>query len=235
MTSILQWTALVVCILCTAWRFPAMLKGRNRGLFWIFAMASFAVGLSIEPLYLPVDALLGGINVANVLLRLSLFGATFLLARKVAAAYKSDLAAQLISGPVGITILALCSMTIWVSFLVSTKAPSSTGLSDLPSEPALSVYTTVGMAYLAYGAVCVVLPTGKAAFSQSPLLNRVSAMLMCIGFILAVVSVCIQFVPEPDFSLVGMLAFSAILFVSVSLALVWISFSRRPAPRKTTR
>ena len=73
MISILQWVVLGVCLLCTAWRLPALRSGHNRGLFWIFALASIAVALSIPSIYLPVDQLLGEHNLANVIVRLSLF------------------------------------------------------------------------------------------------------------------------------------------------------------------
>ncbi len=231
MTTILQWTALAACLVCTAWRLPAMLRGRNRSLFWIFAMASLAVGLSIHSIYMPVDTLLGGINVANVILRLSLFGAVFLLASKVAAAYSSPLARSMVRGPVGIAVLALCSLGIWICFFASTKGPTSVGLSDLPDEPALAVYGWIGLAYMAYAAACVVIPTARAAFSPRPVLDRAAALLMSIGFLLVLFTIPIQAAPNPNYKLLAADSFSAMLFISAGLALVWISFLRRPMKR----
>lgn len=228
MTIILQWTALAVCLLCTAWRLPAMIKGRNVGLFWIFAVISLAVGLSMRSIYMPVDAFLGGINVANVILRLSLFAVFFLLAARVAAAYNSPLARNLVRGPVGIVVLVLCSLGIWISYFVSTKGPSSVGLSDLPDEPALAVYGWIGMAYMAYAAACVVIPTAKAAFSPRPVLDRASALLMSVGFSLVLLTIPIQLLPNPNYSLWAAASFSAVLCIAVGLALVWVSFLRRP-------
>lgn len=228
MTMILQWSALAACLVCTIWRLPAMVKGRNRSLFWIFAMTTLAVALSIGSIYMPVDALLGGINIANVFLRVSLFAAFFLLAAKIAAAYNSPLARKLISGPVGIAVLAACSLGIWTSFFFSTKGPSSAGLSELPDEPALAVYGWFGFAYMAYAAACVVIPTARAAFSRRPVLDRVAALLMCTGFSLVLATVPIQLVPTPNDALVAVVSFSAILLVAAGLALVWISFLRRP-------
>lgn len=235
MTSILQWAAFAVCLACAAWRIPAMLQRRNRSLFWIFAMASLAVGLSIPAIYLPVDALLGGINVANVALRLSLFAVFFLLAAKVAAAYKSPLARALVRGPAGTAVLVGCSLGIWISFLLSQKGPSSTGLSELGHEPALTAYMWFGMAYMAYAAACLVAPTAKAAFSRRPVLDRVSALLMCVGFILVVTTVPIQLFPNTNYAVLGAISFSAILFVAAGLALIWLSFLRSPLRSKAAR
>ncbi len=228
MTTILQWAALAACLFCTVWRLPAMVQGRNRGLFWIFAMTTLAVGLSIGSIYMPVDAVLGGINMANVLLRISLFAAFFLLAAKVAAAYNSPLARKLISGPLGIAVLVTCSLGIWISFFFSKKAPSSAGLSALPDEPALAVYGWFGFAYMAYAAACVVIPTTKAALSPRPALDRTSALLMSVGFLLVLATVPIQLVPHPNYTLLMIASFSAILFIAAGLALVWVSFLRRP-------
>lgn len=235
MTSILQWAAFAACLACTVWRIPAMLQRRNRGLFWIFLMASLAVGLSIPAIYLPVDALLGGINVANMALRLSLFAVFFLLAAKVASAYNSPLARALVRGPVGIVVLVACSAGIWISFFLSKKGASSTGLTGLEDEPALSAYMWFGMAYMAYAAACVVVPTAKAAFSKRPALDRVSALLMCIGFMLVLATVPLQLLPNTNYAVLQVISFSAILFVAAGLALVWLSFMRGPLRSKSAR
>lgn len=228
MTLILQWTALAACLACTAWRLPAMLRGRNRSLFWIFAMTSVCVGLSIPAIYLPVDALLGGINIANAILRVSLFAVFFLLASKIAAAYNSPLARKMIRGPVGIAVLVFCSVGIWTTFLFSNKGPSSAGLSDVEDHTLLTVYGWFGMAYMVYAAACVVGPTAKAAFSRRPALDRTSALLMSIGFALVLLTVPIQLLPNASEPLMGPVSFSAVLFVAAGMALVWVSFIRRP-------
>lgn len=235
MTLILQWAALTVCLACTAWRVGPMLQRRNRSLFWIFAMTSVAVGLSIHAIYMPVDALLGGINIANVLLRVSLFAVFFLLAAKVAAAYNSPLARAMVRGPLGLSVLIVCSAGIWISFFVSKKGASSTGLSGLENEPALTAYMWFGVAYMAYAAACVAVPTARAAFSKRPMLDRASALLMCIGFTLVLATVPIQLAPNTNYALQGAVSFSAILFVAVGMSLVWLSFIRRPMQRPTRR
>ena len=228
MTSIVQWAALIACLACTVWRFPAMLKGRNRGLFWIFAIISLCVGLSVPAVYEPVDGLLGGINVANVLLRLGLFAVFFLLATRVAAAYNSPLAGKLVHGPVGLAVLAICSLGIWISFFLSEKGATSTGLSGLADEPALAAYMWFGKAYMAYAAACIVVPTARAAFSLRPVLDRAAALLICIGFVLVLATVPIQLFPDTSHPLQKLVSFSAILFVAAGLSLVWLSFIRRP-------
>ncbi|WP_157875191.1 hypothetical protein [Arthrobacter sp. PAMC 25486] len=198
-------------------------------------MTSLCVGLSIPAIYLPVDALLGGINLANVILRLSLFAAFFLLAAKVAAAYNSPLARKLVRGPVGIAVLAFCSLGICISFFVSQKASSSTGLSELEHEPALAAYMWFGMAYMAYAAACVVIPTARAVCSRRPVLDRASALLMCIGFVLVLATVPLQLAPNTNYAVLKLVSFSAILCIAAGLSLVWLSFIRRPMRPKAVQ
>jgi hypothetical protein len=229
MSAILQWTALFVCIGCSVWRFPAMLKGRNQSLFWSFVAASLCVALSIPGVYLPVDALLGGNNFANVILRLSLFTVFFLISAKIAAAYNSPTAIRLVRGPVGIVVLAICSAGIWVTYFLSDLRGSSTGLVGFFDQPSVTLYMRFGFVYIAYVAACLIAPTAKAALSHRPILDRMAASFMCLGFVLVCLTIPVQFSPFHDSSLMKIFSFSAILCVAVGLAMVWLSFIRRPA------
>ncbi|WP_157884122.1 hypothetical protein [Arthrobacter alpinus] len=229
MSMILQWTALLVCVACSVWRFPAMIKGRNRGLFWSFVAASMCVALSIPGIYLPVDALLGGNNFANVILRLSLFSVFFLISGKIAAAYNSATAVRLVRGPVGIVVLAICSAGIWITYFLSDLHGSSTGLVGFFDQPSVTYYMRFGFVYMAYVSACLVVPTAKAAMSQRQVLDRVAASLMSLGFLLVCLTIPVQFSPLHGSSLMKIISFSSIICVAAGLAMVWISFMRRPA------
>lgn len=228
MSDILQWTALGVCIACSAWRFPAMLKGRNRSLFWAFVTASLSVALSIPSIYLPVDAFLGGNNFANVILRLSLFSVFFLISSKIAAAYKSELALKLVRGTLGMTVLVTCSAGIWVTYFLSDLRGSSTGLGDFFDQPSVVFYMRFGFIYMAYVAACLIAPTAKAALSKRPVLDRIAAAFMCLGFVLVCLTIPVQFSPLHDSLLMKLFSYSAVLCVALGLAVVWLSFIKRP-------
>ncbi|ALE92647.1 hypothetical protein AOC05_10565 [Arthrobacter alpinus] len=228
MTAILQWMALAVCVACTLWRLPAMFQGRNRGLFWAFALVSLSVALSIPAIYLSVDGALGGVNFVNVFLRLSLFVVFFLLASKVATAYDSPLARRLIRGPVGLTLLLVSSAGICITYLISDLDGSSAGLRGFFNQPSVQAYAWFGRLYPAFAALCAVLPTWRAAFSRRPPLYRAAAMSMSIGFLMACAASLIQMSAWHNSLLLDLLSFSSILFVATGLALVWLSFLRRP-------
>ena len=77
MIATLQWTTLGVCCFVTLARVPSVLRGENRSLFAIFAFMTLAILLSIDAPYGAVDQVLGGVNIANVLLRFIISPASF--------------------------------------------------------------------------------------------------------------------------------------------------------------
>ncbi|MDJ0313003.1 hypothetical protein [Arthrobacter sp. H35-D1] len=230
MITDLQWIALAACIACTAWRFPSLLKGRNRGLFWAFAMTSISVALSIPALYLPIDALLGGANLANVVLRLSLFAVFYLVSVKVAAAYSSPLPIKLIRGPIGLSVLTACSLGILITYFLSDVNGSSTGLSGFGGQASVAAFMWFGSVYPAYASACLVLPTAAAALSTRPAIDRAAAASLCVGFCLVVSTVPLRLLSAPDGFVLKLASFGSILFIAAGFAIVWVSFFRRPIP-----
>ncbi|WP_449373446.1 hypothetical protein [Arthrobacter psychrolactophilus] len=141
--------------------------------------------MSIPAIYLPVDGFLGGNNFANVILRLTLFSVFFLIASKIAAAYKSTTALKLVRGTLGITVLVTCSAGIWVTYALSDLHGSSAGLKGFFDQPSVVFYMRFGFIYMAYVAACLIAPTAKAALSQRPVLaprrRRLHVPRFCLG------------------------------------------------------
>ena len=77
MIEILQWSTLATCGLIAAARVPSAIRGENRSLFYIFGLMTVAILLSIEKPYVAIDQALGGINLANLLLRFIIFAAIY--------------------------------------------------------------------------------------------------------------------------------------------------------------
>lgn len=228
MIAALQWTALGTCLACTIWRVPSMVKGRNRGLFWVFLMASVCVALSIPALYLPFDALLGEANLANVILRFSSFAVFYLMAVKVATAYNSPSSLNLIRGPIGRAVIAVCSLGILATYFFSDFNGSSPGLVGFGSEPMAVAYMWFGMSYPAYASACLVRPTARAVLSNRPAIDRSAASCLCIGFFLIFLTVPLKLLPLQDDFIVELVSFGSILFVSAGFVVVWLSFIRKP-------
>lgn len=222
----LQWLALAVCVVLAAIRVPRMLRRQNRSLFWIYLSMAFCVALSIPSIYLPVDALLGGENLANVLLRVSLFAVFFLLTAKVAKAYNSPKASRLVRGPVGLCTLALCSAGVWWAYLASDFQYSLTGLDGAEETFSVRAYRLFAVLYPAYAAAVVVGPTAKAAFTRKMLIDRLAALFMCIGFALVVSTALLWPFEGPIDTILAVISFGSILFVAAGLTLVWLSWLR---------
>ncbi|MGO4385799.1 hypothetical protein [Specibacter sp. RAF43] len=231
MTAILQWTTLAVCFACMGWRLPATLKGRNVSLFWCFALVTVCVGLSIPEIYLPVDGLLGGRNIANLMLRLGLFALFFLLAAKIATAYGSPFARQMIRGPIGLAVVTVASLAVVVCFALADLRGSRTGLAGFPAGTALGTYMLMGRLYPAYAAACLIWPTLRAGLTIRPWLDKSAALLMSCGFATACLTLLVQLTPLHAAALLTVLSYGAILCVAVGLSLVWLSYSRQPRGR----
>ncbi|NVM97448.1 hypothetical protein [Arthrobacter sp. SDTb3-6] len=228
MTTGLQWAVLAVCVGCSLWRLPAAAKGRNRGLFWSFLLVSLAVALSIPAIYVQVDGVLGRENLANVVLRLSLFAVLFLLAAKIAAAYKAPVARRLIRGPVGLAVVSASSAGILAMYFLSELHGSSPGLAAFFDQPTVVAYMWIGRGYQAYVAACLVPATGRAAFSRLPALDRAAALSMCLGFAGVCLTLVVQATGWHGAALMTALSFGSILLVAAGLVLVWVSYMRRP-------
>ena len=237
MITVMQWVALGLCVACAAWRLPAAIRGRNASLFWAFLLIAVAVGLSLPAIYLPVDGLLGGRNFANLILRFALYAIFFILASKIAAAYRSPRAQRLIRGPIGISVLLVICVGTVVPFLLSDLPVSSTGLLDYGDQFTVSLYVVAGRLYPAYAAACLVRPTAKTARSARLRIERVAAGIICASFCQVVLLTVLQVAyfhreePMGFFTFMNIISYGAIICLAVGLALVWLSI--RSQARKT--
>ena len=155
MIAILQWTTLAVCALVAIARIPSALRGENRSLFFIYVFLTVAILLSIEAPYVAIDQVLGGMNLANLLLRFIIFGAIFALGLRIARGFGADDALRLITGPAGIAVAALASVAVVVVFLMMDTAGSSAGLiavyaKDARNAALVEYYGAAGRLYPAY-------------------------------------------------------------------------------------
>ncbi len=237
MITVLQWVALGLCVACAAWRLPAAIRGRNASLFWAFLLIAIAVGLSLPAIYLPVDGLLGGRNFANLILRFALYAIFFILAAKIAAAYRSPRAHRLIRGPIGIAALLLICVATVVPFLLSDLPVSSTGLAGY-HQFTIELYVIAGRLYPAYAAACLIRPTARASRSAATWRAGTSAGLICAAFCMVVLLTLLQVATFRATAPIGgllmfmnIISYGAIIFLAVGLALVWLSI--RSQGRKT--
>lgn len=223
-TTMIQWAALGLCAVGTAVRVPGLREGRGRTMFVALLLLTVAVGLSIDPIYLAVDGALGGVNVANLMLRMALYAVFLLLGIRTAAAFGSARARRLIVGPVGLFIVALTVSATLYFFVSSELGGSSTGLRAYEDQGTVQQYAAVGRLYPGYVAACLVLPAALSAFDrQARTIHRIACALIACGFTLVVVFVLLRLTSLDLMHWDIVLPFSAILLTVLGLCLIWAS------------
>ncbi|BCW65900.1 hypothetical protein NicSoilB4_06630 [Arthrobacter sp. NicSoilB4] len=239
MIAILQWTTLAVCALVAIFRVPSALRGENRSIFGIFALSTFAIMLSINAVYLPVDAWLGSQNYTNLILRFLIYGVVLLSGYKIAKGFDAQRSVRLIVGPVGVAVLGLVVVATVVPFLLANTAGSSTGLSALPDQSANNVdlirlYTVAGRFYPSFVAACLLPATIRTIRSGLPRLPRSGAAVLAVGSSAMILLSLSDLLPRHLAYLQYFISSTAILGLILGLTLMWLSrvlATKRPARR----
>lgn len=236
MIEILQWSTLIVCGAAALSRVPNLVRKTNRSLFYILALMTLAILLSIQGPYLVIDGLLGGTNLANLLLRFIIFGAIYFLGIRIANGFGDQRGLQLIRGHAGSAILALISVTLLVLFAFMDTQGSSAGMmgvydKDDRNRVLVEYYGAAGRAYPAYVCLALLPAMLRAVRGTLPALLRISALLLAVGGIAVNLSLFFQVIPPALGFLTFIINYTAILCFVFGLALIWVAKVR--AGRKT--
>ena len=220
----LQLTAFVFTVLFCLQRLPSAIRGENRGMFSALLLMAVGMALSIPFFYLRVDSLLGGMNIANLLLRFSVFGAFLIFGMKAASAFNAPRAQRLIAGPVGFCVLGLAAATVTVFFVLSDLPDSSTALRAYEGQDTVAAYADTARLYQTYVAACLAPALFLcAADSRRRGEIRISAGLMSLGMtafvVHALLSLALWNLSRGWWD--RTLPYAAVLAISIALALVW--------------
>ena len=226
MITVLQWTTLAVCGLVAIARIPSALRGENRSLFYIFSLMTLAILLSIEAPYVAIDQALGGINIANLLLRFLIFATIFVLGVRVTRGFGADGAYRLITGKIGMGVLAMVSVLMVAVFFMMDTAGSTAGMSALSGKDArhrmlVEYYGAAGRAYPAYVSLVLLPAMVRAARSRLLPLVRIAAALLAIGGIAITLSLLFPVVPPAFGAIEFVVNYTAVLCFVIGLALIW--------------
>ncbi|CCQ47380.1 putative membrane protein [Pseudarthrobacter siccitolerans] len=226
MIDILQWSTLAICALIAAARVPSALRGENRSLFYIFALMTAAILLSIEAPYVAVDKALGGINLANLLLRFIIFGAIYFVGIRVTRGFGADYAYRLITGRTGMIVLLVISLIMTGLFFLMDTAGSSAGLSATSGKSErnsvlVEYYGAAGRAYPSYVSLVLLPAMVRAVGSRLPVLVRLAAGLLAVGGVAIALTLLFPVVP-PEFGAIEFIVnYTAVLCFVLGLALIW--------------
>lgn len=231
----IQYIALGVCVLGAVLRLPGAVRGHGRTVFFSLVLLAVAVGLSLDVFYDAFDGALGGVNLANLIVRLSLYAVFALLGLRMADAFGSSLVRRLIVGPFGVAILVITVSATLYFFVASELDGSSAGLRAFEVQSTVQQYATVGRLYPAYIAACLVVPglQGVLDGGTRPL-HRVASGLLTAGFSVVVVYVVLRLLLMDLQQWDVILPFSAILLTVLGLCLIWVSHTVNRRTRKSS-
>jgi len=242
MIEILQWSTLATCGLIAAARIPSALRGENRSLFYIFALMTAAILLSIEAPYLAVDAALGSINLANLLLRFIIFAAIYFVGVRVTRGFGADHAYRLITGRPGMVALLAISLVMTILFFLADTAGSSAGLSATSGKSErnfvlVEYYGAAGRAYPSYVSVVLIPAMVRAVGTRLPVLVRLAAGLLALGGAAIALTLLFPLVPPEWGALEFIVNYTAVLCFVIGLALIWaakVRSVRNLKPKRTS-
>jgi hypothetical protein len=237
MIEILQWTTLIACCAAALSRIPNLVRKKNSSLFYILALMTVAILLSIKGPYMAIDSLLGNTNVTNLLLRFIIFAAIYFLGMRIANGFGDQTGLQLIRGRCGTLVLGLLSTATLVLFTLMDSEGSSVGLMGVYAKDELNralveYYGAAGRAYPAYGSLAILPAMLRAVRSTLPALLRISALLLAIGGTAITLSLFFPVIPPALGYLTFVINYTAILCFVVGLTLIWLAKIR--AGRKVT-
>lgn len=240
MIEILQWSTLVVCGLTATVRIPSAVRGENRTLFWIFALMTLAILLSIEAPYVAIDRALGGFNLANLILRFVIFAAILCVGIRVTRGFGATGGYRLLTGRTGIAVLALVSLAVVVGFLMIDSDGSSAGLAKISAKggtDALLVeyYGAAGRAYPAYVSLVLLPAMVRAVRSSLPLPIRSAAFLLAVGAVAIALTLFFPVIPPNWGQAEFVINYTAILCFVVGLALIWAAKVRYRTQRSGSK
>ena len=229
----LAWITFGLALALALVRIPSALRGQNRLMLGFFALVALAILLSIEGPYLAIDAALGGINLANLILRFLLYGVCLLLAVRVSRAFNAREAQRILLGPWGLAALALAGAGTVLSFLLLGRMPSSVGLGAGDNQHWFELYSALGRLYPTFTGLVLVRRLVQAARSPGRPALRGSAALLAAGYILLACTNVFPIMPDSWLAARQAMNYSAILFLLSGLAVIWVAglAARRRAPR----
>ncbi|HSU48065.1 MAG TPA: hypothetical protein VLJ40_14260 [Arthrobacter sp.] len=242
MIETLQWTTLAICAVISVARIPSTLRGENRSLFGIFALMTLAILLSIQGPYVAIDQALGGINLANLLLRFVIFGAIFFMGVRISRGFGANSAHRLITGRTGMLVLLAVSVVMVALFFSMDTAGSSAGLSAISGKDArhfalVEYYGAAGRAYPAYVVLTLLPAMVRAARDRLPILVRIAAALLALGGVAVALTLLFPVIPPALGQIEFIINYTAVLCFVVGLALIWVAkvlSGRRAVSRRTS-
>lgn len=224
----LEWVTLTVCCVALLLRVPDAVKGRNRTVFGILALATLCSLLAVSELYVVIDGALGGRHVASLILRYLVFATVLLVGLRITRGLAAARGYALIAGATGRWALALCCLAVLATFLLlyatgayaELQRPSDGGGGNASLA---AYYTAAGRTYPAFVSLILVLPLLATVRSGQPHLVRAGALLVLLGALFAILSLPASLAPAAWAEGSRFVNYAAVLGYVAGLAVLWFS------------
>lgn len=206
-------------------RAPGALREPAKVRLWLAHLVmALSLWLSVTPVYLAVDAVLGGRNITNLLSHFGFYFIFWLGGAEVALAIGRHDLYTLVHGTTGVLVLGAGVVSMTVLFIAAAPEYSAMGLNPFRDDPLIILYKVFSFVYPGFVAFALARPLLGASLGDSGVLG-ISMRLMAVGFILVPV-VPIAHLGElldPGYAVVvDVVLYPAIILVAagVTLALV---------------
>ncbi|MFJ6419020.1 hypothetical protein [Paeniglutamicibacter sp. NPDC091659] len=175
--------AVVFCVLVMA-RAPGALRDRAKVRVWLAHLVmALVLWLSVTPVYMAADALLGGRNIANLVSHFGFYLMFWLGGSEVALGIGRHDLNRLLHGPVGAVVLGGGAAAMTAAFILAAPEYSVMGLNPFRDDPMIVLYKALSYLYPAFVAAVLARPLLRASLECTGLSG--SAMrLMAVGFML---------------------------------------------------
>lgn len=228
MTAILEWGTLTVCCVVLLLRVPDAVRGRNRTVFAILLLATLCSLLAVAGPYEAIDGLLGGWNLAHLILRFLVFATILLVGLRIAKGLGDARGHRLIAGRTGRWALGISCVAVTVTFLLMDTRESSAGLLGVEDSGGTNAllapyYAAAGRTYPAFIAVILMPPLLAITRSQLPRLVRIGSLLMLVGGLSTAASIPACFAPDDWAMARHVVNYVAGLGFVLGFAFIWFS------------
>lgn len=175
--------AVIFSVLVIA-RAPGALANASRVRLWLaHVVMTLSLWLSVTPVYLAVDAMLGGRNITNLLSHFGFYVIFWLGGAEVALAIGRHDLFRLIHGAPGVLVMVTGAAAMTAVFIAAAPEYSAMGLNPFRDDPMIILYKTLSFVYPGFAAAVLALPLLRASLVNPGLLGG-SMRLMASGFIL---------------------------------------------------
>ncbi|OIH82824.1 hypothetical protein BLJ79_17905 [Arthrobacter sp. UCD-GKA] len=207
-------------------RAPGALREAARVRMWLaHVVMALVLWLSVAVVYLSVDALLGGRNIANLLSHVGFLVIFWLGGAEVALGLGRRDLHRLLHGTVGAMVLGAGAAAMTATFIAAAPAYSAMGLNPFRDDPLIVLYKVLSYLYPGFVAAVLARPMLRASV-ESPGLLGSAKRFMAIGFML------VPLVPvahlgellDPGYAMVvDLVLYPAIILVATGVTLAFVA------------